>query len=74
MFNQSQYVLAVRAGSYQELLDWLSLEVQIFLFSIKENLLPGFHYDVIGEDPYVMVSSKSVPSYLQERNLKIILL
>ncbi|KFN09840.1 lysR substrate binding domain protein [Bacillus pseudomycoides] len=69
-FDQSQYVLAVREGSYQEVLDWLSSGSADFSISIKENLISGFHYDVIGEDPYVMVSSKSVPSDLTIKELK----
>lgn len=68
--DQSQYVLAVREGSYQEVLDWLSSGSADFSISIKENLLPGFHYDVIGEDPYVMVSSKSVPSDLYKKRVE----
>jgi LysR family tdc operon transcriptional activator len=69
-FDQNQYVLAVREGSYQEVLDWLSAGSADFSISIKENLIPGFHYDVIGEDPYVMVSSKSVPPNLTINDIK----
>ncbi|SME41144.1 HTH-type transcriptional activator CmpR [Bacillus mobilis] len=69
-FDQSQYVLAVREGSYQEVLDWLSSGSADFSISIKENLIQGFHYDVIGEDPYVMVSSKFVPPNLTIKELK----
>ncbi|KAB2440321.1 LysR family transcriptional regulator [Bacillus luti] len=68
--DQSQYVLAVREGSYQEVLDWLSSGSADFSISIKENLIPGFHYDVIGEDPYVMVSAKSVPPNLTINDIK----
>ncbi|HHT7235650.1 MULTISPECIES: LysR family transcriptional regulator [Bacillus cereus group] len=68
--NQSQYVLAVREGSYQEVLDWLSAGSADFSISIKENLIPGFHYEVIGEDPYVIVSSKTIPPNLTSKELK----
>ncbi|MGQ7103969.1 LysR family transcriptional regulator [Bacillus cereus group sp. Bce041] len=68
--DHSQYVLAVREGSYQEVLDWLSSGSADFSISIKENLIQGFHYDVIGEDPYVMVSSKKVPPNLTINDIK----
>ncbi|MFE6137143.1 LysR family transcriptional regulator [Bacillus sp. NPDC057893] len=68
--DQSQYVLAVREGSYQEVLDWLSAGSADFSISIKENLIPGFHYEVIGEDPYVIVSSKTIPPNLTSKELK----
>lgn len=68
--DQSQYVLAVREGSYQEVLDWLSAGSADFSISIKENLIPGFHYEVIGEDPYVIVSSKTIPTNLTSKELK----
>ncbi|MED3610919.1 LysR family transcriptional regulator [Bacillus wiedmannii] len=68
--DQSQYVLAVREGSYQEVLDWLSSGSADFSISIKENLIPGFHYEVIGEDTYVMVSSKTIPPNLTIKELK----
>ncbi|PEM52030.1 LysR family transcriptional regulator [Bacillus wiedmannii] len=69
-FDHSQYVLAVREGSYQEVLDWLSSGSADFSISIKENLIQGFHYEVIGEDPYVMVSSKTIPPNLTIKELK----
>lgn len=68
--DQSQYVLAVREGSYQEVLNWLSAGSADFSISIKENLIPGFHYEVIGEDPYVIVSSKNIPPNLTSKELK----
>ncbi len=68
--NQSQYVLAVREGSYQEVLNWLSAGSADFSISIKENLIPGFHYEVIGEDPYVIVSSKNISPNLTSKELK----
>ncbi|WP_002148808.1 LysR family transcriptional regulator [Bacillus cereus] len=68
--DQSQYVLAVREGSYQEVLDWLSAGSADFSISIKENLIPGFHYEVIGEDPYAIVSSKTIPPNLTSKELK----
>ncbi|HDX9613066.1 TPA: LysR family transcriptional regulator [Bacillus toyonensis] len=68
--DQSQYVLAVREGSYQEVLDWLSAGSADFSISIKENLIPGFNYEVIGEDPYVIVSSKNIPPNLTSKELK----
>ncbi|MEH7217107.1 LysR family transcriptional regulator [Bacillus toyonensis] len=68
--DQSQYVLAIREGSYQEVLNWLSAGSADFSISIKENLIPGFHYEVIGEDPYVIVSSKNIPPNLTSKELK----
>ncbi|KEK24098.1 LysR family transcriptional regulator [Bacillus gaemokensis] len=69
-FDQSKYVLAVREGSYQEVLEWMSTGNADFAISIKENLIPGFQYRFIGEDPYVLVSAKSVPSNLIAADLK----
>lgn len=68
-FDQSQYVLAVREGNEQEVLEWMSSGNADFSISIKEHLIPGFSYHLIGEDPYVLVSAKSVPSSLTTTDL-----
>ncbi|MEH6941024.1 LysR family transcriptional regulator [Bacillus sp. JJ722] len=69
-FDQSQHVLAVREGSHQEVLEWMSSGNADFSISIKEDLIHGFHHHLIGEDPYVLVSGKSVPSNLTTTDLK----
>ncbi|MGS0534138.1 LysR family transcriptional regulator (plasmid) [Bacillus mycoides] len=68
--NQSKYVLTVREGSCQEIFDWMSTGNADFSITLKEKLIPGFHYQVIGEDPYVMVSTKSVPSNLTTEDME----
>jgi LysR family transcriptional regulator, tdc operon transcriptional activator len=68
--DQSNYVLSVREGGYQEVIDWLSASKADFSISIKEHLIPGFHHELIGDDPYVMVSSTSVPPNLTVEDVR----
>jgi LysR family transcriptional regulator, tdc operon transcriptional activator len=68
-FDHSQYVIAIREGKEQEVLDWMSSGNADFSISIKEHLIPGFSFRFLGEDPYILVSAKTVPSILSSTDL-----
>ncbi|GGE71527.1 LysR family transcriptional regulator [Priestia taiwanensis] len=69
-FNQSKYVLSVREGNYGKVVEWLSSGKADFSICRKENVIKGFRYEVIGDDPYVMVSPTTVPANLTIEDIK----
>ncbi|EXY06085.1 LysR family transcriptional regulator [Bacillus cereus] len=70
IFDQNQYVLAIREGGYQEVVEWLATGEADFSISVKEDLIPGFHYQLISNDPYVVVSPTSIPANLTIADVK----
>jgi LysR family transcriptional regulator, tdc operon transcriptional activator len=69
-FDHKKYALAVKEGSGQEVSNWLASGSADFSISVKEQLVPGFSHHLLGADPYVIVSSKSVPANLTKDELQ----
>jgi LysR family tdc operon transcriptional activator len=69
-FKQSPYILAIREGNDQEVREWMSSGDADFSISIKDHLIPGFNYNLIGDDPYVLVAPKSITTRLTASDLK----